>query len=206
MAPKLLKHFNRKHLLFGLYTGGIITACVFLVLRIDFLTRFQQYGYLGLLIMTVLTTFSWPLPLPYMIVIFTLGGILNPILVGLSGGAGLGIGGLILYSIGRSGRRLFPQITETDLTNDNYSSKFTNFLKRIKVPKLINFAKRRGELAIFVMSMIPNPFFTPMAIAMGTTRYKLGRFVLSCWAGQTVKAIAISYLGYLGLGSFLRWW
>ena len=73
MAPKFLKNFNRKHLLFGLYTGGIITVCVFMVLRIDVLNRFQQYGYLGLLIMTVLTTFSWPLPLPYMIVIFTPG-------------------------------------------------------------------------------------------------------------------------------------
>ena len=55
------------------------------------------------------------------------------------------------------------------------------------------------------MSMAPNPFFTPTAIAMGTTRYRFARFALACWAGQTVKAIAISYIGYLGLGSFLRW-
>lgn len=85
--------------------------------------------------------------------------------------------GIILYSIGRSGRRLFPQIAETDLTRNNYNSKMSMFLKRIKIPHLIDFAKR----------------------------YRFGRFVFACWTGQSLKAIAISYLGYLGLGSFLRW-
>jgi uncharacterized membrane protein YdjX (TVP38/TMEM64 family) len=69
----------------------------------------------------------------------------------------------------------------------------------------MKFANRRGTLAVFVLSVLPNPFFTPMAVSMGTMRFRFAKFFFACWAGQTVKTIAIAYLGYLGLGSFLRW-
>jgi len=66
-------------------------------------------------------------------------------------------------------------------------------------------ARRRGALVVFLMSAAVNPFFAPMAFTLGTMRFRLWKFFLMCWAGQTVKCIGIAYAGYLGLGTVLRW-
>jgi hypothetical protein len=68
---------RRKYILGGLFLGGIIAGCVFLVYHSEYIIRFQQYGYLGLFIMTIVTGFSIPLPVPYMVFTFTLGGLLQ---------------------------------------------------------------------------------------------------------------------------------
>ena len=60
-------------------------------------------------------------------------------------------------------------------------------------------------MAVFVLSVMPNPFFLPVAISLGTMRFRFARFFFACWGGQTIKAVIIAYAGYLGLGSFLRW-
>jgi len=95
---------KRKYIYGGLFFGGVIAVCVLLVYHWEYLIRFQQYGYLGLFIMTIVTGFSIPLPVPYMVLTFTLGGILHPALVGAVAGMGLGIGGWLLYLTGRGGR------------------------------------------------------------------------------------------------------
>jgi membrane protein DedA with SNARE-associated domain len=59
-------------------------------------------------------------------------------------------------------------------------------------------------LAVFLMSVMLNPIFFPLALAIGASRYQLWKFFTMCWAGNTVKSITIAYLGYFGLGSILR--
>ena len=196
---------KRKYIAGGCFLGGIIAVCVFLVYHWEYIVRFQKFGYLGLFIMTLVTGFSIPLPVPYMVVTFTLGGVLQPALVGVTAGTGLGIGGTLLYLAGRGGRRFFPRFNISDPADEAYSSRMARFLRRIKLPRVMNFAQRRGAVAIFVLSAFPNPFFMPMAISLGTMRFRAWRFFFACWAGQTVKALAIAYSGYLGLGSLLRW-
>ncbi|MEJ2047034.1 MAG: VTT domain-containing protein [Dehalococcoidia bacterium] len=196
---------RRKYILGGLFLGGIIAGCVFLVYHSEYIIRFQQYGYLGLFIMTIVTGFSIPLPVPYMVFTFTLGGLLHPALVGATAGLGLGIGGTLLYFTGRGGRRFLPQFDITDPADEAYSSRWSRFLRNIKVPRMMEFAKRRGALAIFILSVIPNPVFAPVAVSMGAMRFGWWKFFASCWGGSTVKAMALAYLGYLGLGSMLRW-
>jgi membrane protein DedA with SNARE-associated domain len=41
--------------------------------------------------------------------------------------------------------------------------------------------------------------FGPMAIAMGAIRYKALKFLIMCVAGNLVKALVVSYIGFLGL-------
>ena len=197
---------NRKRYIAGAcFIGGIIVACIFLVYHWEYVIRFQRFGYLGLFIVTLVSGFSIPLPVPYMVFTFTLGGVLHPALVGLASGAGLGVGGTLLYLTGRGGRRFLPHFNISDPADEAYSSRWSRFLRRIKFQRIMHFAHRRGTLAVFVLSVLPNPFFTPMAISMGTMHFRFVKFFFSCWAGQTVKTLAIAYLGYLGLGSFLRW-
>lgn len=196
---------TRKYVAGGLFLGGVIAVCVFLVYHWEYLVRFQRYGYLGLFIMTIVTGFSIPLPVPYMVFTFTLGGILHPALVGAAAGMGLGIGGTLLYLTGRGGRRFLPQFNISDPADEAYSSRMARFLRRIRLPRMIEFAKRRGMVAIFILSVVPNPVFAPVAVSMGTMRFSMGRFFAACWGGSTVKTMVLAYLGYLGLGSILRW-
>jgi membrane protein DedA with SNARE-associated domain len=196
---------RRKYILAGLFLGGVIAVCVFLVFHWEYIVRFQQYGYLGLFIMTIVTGFSIPLPVPYMVFTFTLGGILHPALVGAAAGLGLGIGGTLLYLTGRGGRRFLPHFSISNLDDENYSSRFARFLRKIRLPRMMEFAQRRGTVAIFVLSVIPNPVFAPVAVSMGAMRFGLWKFFFSCWGGSTAKAMVLAYLGYLGLGSALRW-
>ncbi len=196
---------KRKYISGGLFFGGVIAVCVLLVYHWEYLVRFQRYGYLGLFIMTIVTGFSIPLPVPYMVLTFTLGGILHPALVGATAGMGLGIGGSLLYLTGRGGRQFLPHFNITDPADEAYSSRWARFLRKIKVPKMMDFAQRWGTVAIFLLSAVPNPVFAPVAVSMGTMRFSMGKFFAACWGGSTAKTMVLAYLGYLGLGSVLRW-
>ena len=44
-----------------------------------------------------------------------------------------------------------------------------------------------------------------MAITMGMLHFRLWKFFVLCWAGNTVKSLAIAYAGYFGLRSLLHW-
>ena len=213
-TTSIKKHSKYRRLkIFGtLYISGIVAACVFLVYNWEFIERFQTYSYLGLFFMGLVTGFSLPMPVPYMIVAFTLGGVLNPALVGASCGLGLGIGGTLLHLTGRGGRKFFPMSSVFGLVNSSSGEEvppfITRFFQRARIPHVIALAQRRGALVVFLMSVAINPFFAPMAIGMGTLhsrRIRLWKFFIACWAGQTVKCMAIAYAGYLGLGTILRW-
>ncbi len=198
----------------GLFLGGIIAAFVVIIYYWQEISRFQNYGYLGLVIVGLLSGFSLPIPLPYMVVTFIFGGLLHPALVGASCGLGLGIGGTLLYLTGRGGSKFFPLSNVFAFANNSSnevppSSRMSRLLSRLlrwaRIPRIMEIAKRRGTLVVFLMSAAINPFFVPMAIGMGTLRFRWWKFFLACWAGMTVKAMAIAYCGYLGLGIFLRW-
>jgi len=195
---------KRKYIYGGLFFGGVIAVCVLLVYHWEYLIRFQQYGYLGLFIMTIVTGFSIPLPVPYMVLTFTLGGILHPALVGAVAGMGLGIGGWLLYLTGRGGRKFLPHFEISDPADEDYASRWSRFLRKIKIPKMMEFARRRGTMAVFVLSAVPNPVFAPVAVSMGTMRFSMVKFFVACWGGSTAKTMVLAYLGYLGLGSALR--
>jgi len=205
---------RNRYILGGLFLAGIIAAFVVIVYYWQEVSRFQNYGYLGVFIIGILTGFALPMPVPYMVITFMMGGLLHPALVGASCGLGLGIGGTLLYLTGRGGRKFFPWSNvfafNTNPSSDAPpSSRIARLLTRLlrwgRIPRIMDIAKRRGSLVVFLMSAAINPFFVPMAIGMGTLRFRSWKFFLMCWAGQTVKSIAIAYCGYLGLGIALRW-
>jgi len=205
---------RNRYILGGLFLAGIIAAFVVIVYYWQEVSRFQNYGYLGVFIIGILTGFALPMPVPYMVITFMMGGLLHPALVGASCGLGLGIGGTLLYLTGRGGRKFFPWSNvfafNTNPSSDAPpSSRIARLLTRLlrwgRIPRIMDIAKRRGSLVVFLMSAAINPFFVPMAIGMGTLRFRSWKFFLMCWAGQTVKSIGIAYCGYLGLGIFLRW-
>jgi membrane protein YqaA with SNARE-associated domain len=175
-------------------TFGLAMAVVF------YWQSFQEqasYSYLGLFFISVLGGATVFIPVPSLVVQFAMGAVLNPAIVGAVAGLGSAIGGTLIYLLGRGGRRIFHK-------NDLSPPKSNNIIVRW-TSRLVGWARYRGSLAIFLMSAVLNPFFFPMALAIGASRFKLWKFLLMCWAGNTVKSIMIAYLGYFGLGALLRW-
>lgn len=164
------------------------------------IAELEQYGYLGVFGIAFIAGSSIPTPISYLLVTFTMGGILHPALVGLCGGVGAGIGGTLVFLLGRGGRRLFPgfkDLSAEEHTRNKISNRF--------MLKFNQWAHKRGAIVVFVMSAMLNPVFAPMAIAMGALRFKAIKFFIMCTAGNLLKAMVIAYAGYLGVGSLLRW-
>jgi len=154
------------------------------------------FSYLGLFFISILGGATVIIPVPSLAVQFSMGAVLHPAIVGAVSGLGTGIGGTLIYLFGRSGRRIFYKADYSPQDSKNFFVRWT--------VKVINWAKNKGMLAVFLMSAMLNPIFFPMALAIGAGRFRLWKFFTMCWAGNTVKSMIIAYLGYFGLGSILR--
>jgi membrane protein YqaA with SNARE-associated domain len=183
------------------FLGGNIYVLVVMVLLITALSVFaiiyrgwvqalEGYGYLGLFFLNILAAATVIVPIPAIVAVFAMGGILNPLLVGAVAGIGEGIGGLSAYFLGHSGRMGFNNFHNSLNGNKRYRSIYSWIEKRLK---------NRWALTIFVSSAIPNPFFLPMGAASALAQFPFWKFFMCCWIGKTVKGIVIAGLGALGL-------
>ena len=164
-----------------------LVLCVIVVYYWDKIAELQSYGYLGVFVISLFAGSIMVLPIPYVAVVFTLGGVLNPALVGAASGLGASVGAITIYLAGYGGHSLFR----------NYNDAVYS--------RMVEWIKRRGSIAVFIMSAVFNPLFIPMAITLGMLRFRLWKFFVLCWAGNTVKSLAIAYAGYLGLRSLFHW-
>jgi membrane protein YqaA with SNARE-associated domain len=187
-----------RYILFSAVFVSTTVISIYLVIRYyQFISeQAQAWGFFGIFVIGFVAGISVPLPISYLLMTFTLGGILNPVIVGTAGGLGAGIGGTLVYLLGRGGRRFFPGIKAYSVDQEA-SNKLT--------VRFVNWAQKRGSIVVFVMSAMFNPVFAPMAIAMGALRFRLAKFFLMCVAGNVLKGLLVSYAGYLGLGTLLRW-
>lgn len=145
----------------------------------------SAYGYLGVFLISLLATTVFFLPMPNVPIVFLMGAILNPFLVGLIAGIGESIGEITGYTAGLSGKE----------APDKKKQRYT---------KIKGLMKRRGTLMLFLFSAIPNPLFKLVGIAAGTIRYPFWKFMLVVLAGKTVKGMAIALLGYWSLLMLLK--
>lgn len=150
------------------------------------LSDFKHYGYLGAFVISVLSSATLIVPVPGLAVVFALGGLLNPVFVGVASGLGEPLGELTRYIAGRGGH--------TALKADN----------SVQYQRLEGWMRRRGMLIVFVGSSFPNPAFFLIGAAAGAIKMPLWKFLLSCWGGKTVKGVAIAFAGYFGLRYLLH--
>lgn len=149
------------------------------------LANLRAYGYAGVFLISLLGNATVILPVPSLAVVFAGGGVLNPLLVGLVAGVGEPIGELSGYLAGYGGSAVISD---------------TPRFEQIK-----NWMQRRGFLTLFVLSIIPNPFFDLAGISAGVLHYPVWRFLLACWLGKTLKALALAYLGRASFGYLWNW-
>jgi membrane protein DedA with SNARE-associated domain len=164
------------------------SALFFSALVIYLISRYQGeieelkgYGYLGAFLIGFLGNATVILPAPSLAFTAALGGFLNPILVGVAVGAGEALGEMTGYLAGVSGNVVLEN-------NSHYQA-----VRRSM--------QRHGAWVFFVLAAIPNPFFDIAGIAAGAVRFPVWLFLISAWAGQTLKAILLAGAGRQLLGS-----
>jgi membrane protein YqaA with SNARE-associated domain len=187
---------QRKYILLTAIFVITTVASIWLIFKYwDQIAELQQYGYVGAFVIAFIAGSSIPTPISYLALTFVLGARLDPNMVAIISGAGAGIGGTLVFLLGRGGRRLFP-----GLINYSLDQQATNKVG----PRFLRWAQKRGSLVVFIMSAMLNPVFAPMAIAMGALRFRLLKFFILCVAGNIVKAFIIAYAGYFGIGFIQR--
>lgn len=166
-----------------------IRALLPLVLAISFslavillITQFQKqvealkgYGYLSAFIIGFLGNATVILPAPSLAFTAALGGVLNPLLVGVAAGAGEALGEMTGYLAGISGKAIVENRTRYETVQ--------------------GYMDRYGGWVFFALAAIPNPLFDIAGIAAGVMRFPVWKFLLSAWAGKTLKAILFAGAG-----------
>ena len=181
------KPTKREALIGGISLAVTIALSILIIYHRSYIYQIAHWGYLGCFIISVLTNGTFILPGVGIVITFTLGGVLNPAIVGAVAGIGEAVGAIGAYFTGYAGRGIF---------RDSNSSLYL---------RLSNIIDRHGSKAIFFVSAVLSPIFYPFAVFLGMLHFGWVRFFLATWAGRTVKSMALAYLGYFGLRSLLQW-
>jgi len=151
------------------------------------LKQFAEYGYLGVFLVTLVSSLSVLLPLPGTFVVLTAADIWNPALVALVAGIGGALGEISAYILGYGGRAFIaPEKAE-----------------RYKQAEA--WMRRRGGFAIFLFALIPFLIFDFVGIAAGVFRYPLKKFLFFTLLGRLPRSFIEVYV-YLWFGvPILEW-
>lgn len=141
----------------------------------DQFAELAALGYVGIFMVSLLGNATIILPAPSLALVFAMGAALPPVLVGLAAGIGEALGELTGYAAGMAGRAVIED-------SRTYH-------------RLVVWMQRRGGITVFVLSLVPNPFFDLAGIAAGTLRYPIWRFLLACWMGKTIKTTVVAWAG-----------
>lgn len=134
-----------------------------------------RWGYLGVALISFTSSATVILPAPGLAVVFSMGGVLNPLVLGVVAGIASGLGELSGYIAGASGRSLVS------------SGDVNPFLQR--------FATRYTAVALLILSILPLPVFDFVGILAGAMRMRVPLFLGMVIPGKIIKHILIALAG-----------
>ena len=137
--------------------------------------RFQEWGYFGIFLTSLIGNASIALPIPSLFFTFMGGATFNWIIVGLVSGVGEALGESTGYLAGFGGSAMIEN---------------KSMYKRMQ-----HWMRKHGMLTIFVLSVIPNPLIDLAGIAAGASHYGYLKFLFACWMGKTIKTLAFAWAG-----------
>lgn len=181
--PKDADKFNRINIIFEnrilqiVTLVGVVALTVLIFVFGNKVAVLKPLGYFGAFLISLVGSASIVVPVPAWIVIAALGKTLNPWVVGLVATVGGTIGEITGYGLGFGGRIVLEKIPK-------YNS-------------LVKWMRRWGSATIFVLALIPNPFFDIAGAAAGGMRYPLWKFFLWGGLGRLPKTMLYAYSGIL---------
>ena len=138
----------------------------------------SKWGYLGIFIVSLISSSSVLFPLPGFLVIFTFGAVFNPFLVALFGALGGAIGNITGYFIGLGGKEILE-------------NKYGKKLEKIKK----GFTKYKGPLWIILLNASPLPEDL-VSIFCGIIRYDFRKYIIATFIGQFILSLILAYAGF----------
>ncbi len=143
--------------------------------------QLRGYGYPGLFLISLISNATVILPMPSFAIAFAMGGVLNPVVVGIVSGLGATIGEMTGYLAGVGGRAVIE--------------------KQPLYLRLEGWMRKGGPLVIFLLAAIPNPFFDVGGMMAGALRMPAWQFFLAGWAGKSLRLTLLALGGQFLLGS-----
>ena len=166
----------------------VIAASVVLFIYRDMVAEFEEWGYLGAFLISVVGNATILLPMPGLLIVIVLGTILNPVLVSLIAGLGSAIGELSGYIVGYSGR---------GIAQDNSDNKWF-----IRVDRWM---RKRGAVTIFVFALAPFLPFDVAGMVAGAFRFPVWKFLIACFFGKTLLLLLMVYSASWGWDFLIRY-
>ena len=176
--------WTRRHYVLLSVISALIVFSVAIYFLSGLLGDVETYGYLGVFLISAMASAVIIIPIPAIAIVFGMGAVLNPWLVGLMAGLGEPIGELVAYMAGYSGRMA--------MENRGFYIRLSKWMER------------RGSLVLFLFSAIPNWFFDIVGVAAGALRYPLWKYILVVFLGKTVKGWMVAFAGYWTLRLLLQ--
>lgn len=140
----------------------------------------QQYGYFGVFVISLVGAISIVFPIPYTLLIYLLGAVLDPFFLAIAGGVGSAIGEFSGYVLGYYGRVLVGEDQQR------------------KMDYMLKFFYRYGSVAIFLFALTPLPDDL-LFIPLGIMRYKFLKAFIPCFLGKISMCFILAYSGRLSI-------
>jgi len=156
------------NLLISVATGGY-----------DFVSK---WGYIGIFLVSLVSSASILLPIPNFILIFTFGSTLNPFLVALLASAGSTIGETTGYILGLGGKEILEK-------------KYRRQLKRMK--KM--FEKYGSIVWIIILGASPLPDDIA-GVFCGVIKYDFKKYFIATFIGKFILYLILAYSGHYSIG------
>lgn len=157
---------------------GVVALISLIFLFRDQVKNLQQYGYLGIFLVSIIANATIIIPLPGVALTTAMGAIFNPLGVAVAAGLGAALGELTGYLAGFSGQAVVERVAA-------YES-------------IINWMQKNPKLsfhAILILAFIPNPLFDLAGFAAGALKIPAWKFLVPCAIGKILKMAVFAYAG-----------
>ena len=153
----------------------VVTIVLYLMVGQEQIQRFQDYGYFGIFLTSLIGNASIALPIPSLFFTFVGGGTFNWVIVGLVSGIGEALGESTGYLAGFGGSAFIEN--------------------QALYKRMHHWMEKHGVLMIFVLSVVPNPIIDLAGIAAGASRFGYLKFLSACWVGKSIKTLIFAFAG-----------
>jgi uncharacterized membrane protein YdjX (TVP38/TMEM64 family) len=162
---------------------GVLALMVALFLFRDQVKKLENYGYVGIFLISIAANATIIIPLPGVAFTTAMGAIFNPVGVSIAAGLGAAIGELTGYMAGFSGQGVMEHVAIYE--------------------RLTKWMKEHQNLAyvmIAVLAFIPNPLFDLAGMASGALKLPIWKFLIACAFGKILKMLMFAYAGFYSFG------
>lgn len=163
----------------------IIAITVALFILREKLQSLQNYGYVGIFLLSIAANATIILPVPGVAFTTAMGAIFTPWKVAIAAGAGAAIGELTGYAAGLSGEAL--------ISNNKHYTYLLNWMQS---------HPRWAFGLIVILAFIPNPLMDVAGMVSGVLRIPAWKYLLACAIGKIGKMMLFAYAGRLSLNLF----